>query len=139
MQSENIISAIKHKLSENDEIIAAYLFGSFLHSKEYEDIDIGIILEKSFKPDYLYEINLTKILEEFFKKKFDKYIEFDIHILNNQNLRFLFSILQKAMLIISKNDKKRAKFESQVIIRYLDIKPLYEYYDKMRKLRYANR
>jgi len=139
MRSEKIISAIKDKLSEKDEIIAAYIFGSFLHDKEYEDIDIGILLETSFKPDYLYEIYLTQILEEYFKNKFDKYFEFDIHVLNNQNLRFLFSILQNAILIISKNDKKRAKFESQVIIRYLDIKPLYEYYDKMRKLRYANR
>ncbi len=139
MQFEKIISAIKDKVSEKDEIIAAYLFGSSLHNKEYEDIDIGILLDESFKPDYLYEINLTKILEEYFKNKLNNYIQFDIHILNNQNLRFLFGILQNAMLIISKNDKKRAKFESQVIIRYLDIKPLYEYYDKMRKLRYANR
>ena len=139
MKSEKLHSILKKPLSEREEVIAGYIFGSFLQCEIYEDIDIGILLIESFKPHHLYEIKIQKEIEEEIKKKFNEYVQIHITILNHQDLRFLYSILGNSRLIFCRDNIKRAKFESKIITRYLDLKPLYEYYDKMRKLRYANR
>lgn len=139
MKSEELLPILKESLSERDELVAGYIFGSFLHCEVYEGIDIGILLTESFKPHHLYEIKIQKEIEEKIKKKFNEYVQIHITILNHQDLRFLYSILGNSQLIFCRDNIKRAKFESKIITRYLDLKPLYEYYDKMRKLRYANR
>lgn len=139
MQLDEIVPIIKESISERKEVIAVYIFGSFLNFERYEDIDIGLLLDESFTSHHLYEVRLQKKVEEKIFNTFDEYITIHITLLNHQELRFLYSILGKSKLIYCKNTIKRAKFESKVITHYLDIKPLYEYYDKMRKLRYANR
>lgn len=139
MYSEELFPILKESLSERDEVIAGYIFGSFLHCEVYEDMDIGILLNESFKPHHLYEIKIQKEIEEKIRRKFNKYVQIHITILNHQDLRFLFSILGDSRLIFCRDNIKRAKFESKIITHYLDLKPLYDYYDKMRKLRYANR
>ncbi|MFO8020461.1 MAG: nucleotidyltransferase domain-containing protein [Promethearchaeia archaeon] len=139
MYSEEIISLVKERVSKFEEIIAVYLFGSFLSSEEYEDIDIGILLDDTFEPNYMYEIKIQRILEKLLRAKLDVHKTVDIHILNHQNVRFLYGILGNSKLILSKNETKRAKFEARVITHYLDMKPFYEYFDNMRRLRYGHR
>jgi len=46
-EKEKIIEAISSYFSSQDEkIITAYVFGSFLQSMSFKDIDIGIIVTK---------------------------------------------------------------------------------------------
>jgi len=79
-------------------------------------------------------INLEKIL----KKNFEISIPIDLRILNNSSLRFTQSILKNAKILFSKDEMKRIVFETSILNLYLDMKPHYDYYDKMRRIRYAN-
>ncbi len=124
---------------QNVEIIAAYLYGSFLFSEFYMDIDIGLLIRNNFKPNVIYEAQLAGKLEQIFKDTYNSFKPVDVRILNGKPLRFLFSMLKNSKIIYSKNDLERVKFETKVIKEYLDFKPHHEMYDNMRRLRYADR
>ena len=44
---ENIIAAVEQEMAENDNVAAAYIFGSIIESGIFNDIDILILPEKS--------------------------------------------------------------------------------------------
>ena len=139
MKIEEIENIFKEIFLQNEEIIAAYLYGSFLYSENYEDVDIGLLIHNKFKPDVMYEAQLAGKLEQIFKDTYNAFKTVDVRILNRKPLRFLFSMLKNSKIIYSKNDLERVKFETKIIKEYLDFKPHHEMYDNMRRLRYADR
>jgi hypothetical protein len=139
MNFEEIECTIRKIFTEKDEIISAYLYGSFLHSEFYKDIDIGLLISDGFKPEALYEAKIARKLEKELKNIFNIFKPVDIRVLNGKPLRFLFSVLKNSKIVYSSNDLKRVQFEARIIKEYLDFKPHYEIYDNMRRLRYANR
>ena len=139
MNVEEIKKALADILSEKKEIIVSYLYGSVLYSEFYEDIDIGLLITHNFKPKLMYEAKMTRKLEKKLRDTFGNFKPVDVRILNNKPLRFLFSILKKSKIIYSSNDFERVQFEAKIMKEYLDIKPHFEIYDKMREMRYANR
>lgn len=139
MQFEDIKNAFTEIFSSKGEIIAAYIYGSFLRKNIFEDIDIGILINDDFKPDVLYEVDLAGKLEKKLKNDLIVFKPIDLRILNDMSLRFLFSLLKKSKILFSRDDFTRIKFESKVVKEYLDIKPHQDLYDKMRELKYASR
>ena len=126
------LSKIEKVLESRREVIAAYLFGSSLYKNDFNDIDIGLLLDENFRAPPLYEAKLAGELEKVAGK-----LNFDVRILNNLSVRFLFNILKNSILIHCKNERRRVEFESRVMMEYLDIKPFHNYYEKMRRLRYG--
>ena len=139
MKTEEIENIFRKIFLQNEEIIAAYLYGSFLYSENYEDVDIGLLIHNKFKPDVMFEAQLAGKLEQIFKDTYNAFKTVDVRILNRKPLRFLFSLLKNSKIIYSKNDLERVKFETKIIKEYLDFKPHHEIYDNMRRLRYADR
>lgn len=131
METQEIEKAAKEILSSKKEIISTYLYGSFLKTGFFEDVDIGLLLENDFKPPNLYEAKIAGEFERRLK------LNFDVRILNDRPVRFLFSILKNSKLIYSKDERKRIEFESRVMREYLDIKPHHKLYEKMRRARYV--
>ncbi len=123
---------LENIFSRHDEIIAIYLFGS--HARGYartdSDIDIGILLSDDKLGSGLYPVQIARELKNNCKTKQDV----DVRILNKGTLRFLNQVL-KGKLLLCRDDKKRIEFENSVISRYLDFKPIFNEYDRMRKLR----
>lgn len=124
-----ILQKIKNVVGKHREIIFAYLYGSLAKGEERKgsDVDIGVFLEKDFKRDAFYEARLALEIEKEVKLK-----NVEIVVLNEKSLRFLNQILRYGKLIISKNEKERIKFETFVTKNYIDFKPYYEEYDKLR-------
>ncbi|MHA1257114.1 MAG: nucleotidyltransferase domain-containing protein [Promethearchaeota archaeon] len=139
MKIEEIENIFKEIFLQNEEIIAVYLYGSFLYSDNYEDVDIGLLIRNNFKPNIMYEAELAGKLEQIFKDTNKGFKPFDVRILNGKPLRFLFSLLKNSKIIYSKKDLERVKFETKIMKEYLDFKPHHEMYDNMRRLRYADR
>ena len=130
MKIQEIEEAAREIFSSRKEIIAAYLYGSFLKTEFFEDVDIGLLVEDDFKPSALYEARIAGELEQRLK------LNFDVRILNGRPVRFLFSVLKNSKLIYSRDERKRIEFESRVMREYIDMKPHHELYEKMRRLRY---
>ncbi|MBO8182939.1 MAG: nucleotidyltransferase domain-containing protein [Archaeoglobus sp.] len=123
--------------SNRREVVASYLYGSFLKGTRYRDVDIGIVVDENFKPGVFYEVRIAKEFEQKFQGSGDNRVSFDVRILNKRPLRFLFNVLKESKLIYVGDESKRIEFESRVMKEYLDFKPHYELYDKMRRLRHV--
>ncbi|MHA1107189.1 MAG: nucleotidyltransferase domain-containing protein [Promethearchaeota archaeon] len=139
MNYEEIKKVVEEILSEKEEIVASYLYGSVIYSTFYEDIDVGLLITDLFKPKPMYEAILAGELEKELKDILKISKPVDVRILNDKPIRFLFSILKNSKIICSRDDFKRVQFEAKIMKGYLDIKPYFEIYDNMRELRYANK
>lgn len=118
-------------LRSHGEVLSAYLYGSFARgtSSKNSDIDIGLLLAEEYQPGPLYESRISL--------KFDKSLGRDVEarILNNKPLPYLHQVLKYGKNLYSTNEKARINFETRTYSNYLDIKPYYEEYDKIRKKR----
>ncbi len=99
-KKEEIVSVFKDKLEKYNEIIFAYIFGSFIDNEMpfFRDIDIGVyvnenvILQKQFID---YAMNLSLELESLFKK-----YPVDVVVMNNAPLSLLSKITQGELLFV---------------------------------------
>jgi len=128
----DLLEKISRTISTHNEIVAAYVFGSF--AKGYEradsDIDIGLLLAHDEEGGGFYPERIAGELKGTLKTKRD----IDVRILNRGTLRFLHQVLN-GKLVFCRDDKKRIEFETSTIRKYLDFKPFLEEYDRMRKER----
>jgi predicted nucleotidyltransferase len=103
-EKEKIISAFKDRLEKYNEIIFAYIFGSFIDNESsfFRDIDIGVyvnedvVLQKQFLD---YAMNLSLELESLFKK-----YPVDVVVMNNAPLSLISKITQGEMLFVRDED-----------------------------------
>ncbi len=123
---ERIINIV---FTNRDEILLCYLYGSYVsgNRSEFSDIDLGILLDSTFKKHYLYQVDLSLEIE----KEFGNKIEIDLCILNDSTPRFLYNVIKNGRIIHSKEDMFPYEFEIRVLYDYLEIKPLLDIYDKM--------
>ncbi|KKK58779.1 hypothetical protein LCGC14_3040980, partial [marine sediment metagenome] len=123
---ERIINIV---FNNRDEILLCYLYGSYEsgNRSEFSDIDLGILLDRTFKKPYLYLVDLSLEIE----KEFGNKIEVDLNILNDATPRFLYNIIKNGRNIHSKDEILRHEFEIRILYDYLEIKPILDIYDKM--------
>ena len=105
MKLDEIRITAKKIFSERDEVLIAYIYGSYLKGQYHNDIDIGIIIQDDFEPFTLYETRISRY--------FDKYLHdnIDVRILNHKPLRFLYNLLKNSKVLFSRDENKRIKFD----------------------------
>lgn len=116
-EKDIIIQRIREYFSEQPEIIAALLFGSFVED-QFHDIDIGLFLDPSFPPPRYYEQRLEREISNL------AHFPVDIRILNTAPVRFVYQVLKKQNIITCKNMNAFSSFESKILREYFD----YAYY-----------
>ncbi|RLF59412.1 MAG: nucleotidyltransferase domain-containing protein [Thermoplasmata archaeon] len=124
-----MIKKLRKILGKHSEILFAYLYGSKARGdyNERSDVDIGVYLSKDFKPDTFYEVKLAEEIEKNAKLK-----DVEVVILNNKPIRFLNQVLRYGKLIFSRDEKERVRFETYITKTYIDMKPYFLEYDRMR-------
>ena len=121
---------VANALASHSEILLAYLFGSTARglAGKNSDTDIGILLKDDFKPDRFYE---TRLAEEIEKKTGMKNIE--VTVLNEKKITFLNQVLRYGRVLFSRDEKVRINFETTLTKKYIDLKPYFEEYNRMRR------
>nr|MDO8081214.1 nucleotidyltransferase domain-containing protein [Candidatus Freyarchaeota archaeon] len=129
----DVSTIVKEVLSPREEVIVAYLYGSTVkgYAGEKSDIDIGLVLRRKFEPDALYPARLAGEIE----KKPSVGREVDLRILNNQSPRFVYQVIKEGKVVFCRDEEERVEFETSITKEYLDFKPFYEEYDKVRRKR----
>ncbi len=124
-----MIKRLKKVLENHREISFVYLYGSRARGdyNDRSDIDVGVYLSRDFKPDIFYEARLSEEIEREAKVK-----NVEVVVLNNKPIRFLNQVLRYGRLILSRDEKERVKFETFITKTYIDMKPYFLEYDKMR-------
>ena len=111
IQKKEIIDELTRLLIEREEIIFAYLHGSFL-THDFRDIDIAVYLKKD--EDVLYEVELGVELEKILK------FPVDVRVLNSAPLTFKFKVIKDGLLLFSRDERIRSDFEALTISEYHD-------------------
>lgn len=113
-------------LSGHSNIVFAYIFGSFLSSESFSDIDIGIYLDNENISDNALQIEfgLERELEEYL------HIPADVRILNCAPLSFVFNVIKTGSLVADRNSLLRSEFEGLTLKKYFDYSHLRDEYLK---------
>ncbi|PMQ00882.1 MAG: nucleotidyltransferase [Dictyoglomus sp. NZ13-RE01] len=120
---DKIIEIVKKELEKRENIIFAYIFGSFVNSEKYNDIDVAIYVSDFDREKVLeIEFELEKILEDKIKKPFD------VRIINEAPLGFVYNVLINKIIIVDKDSLLRSDFESLTFRKYFDYKHLIDEY-----------
>jgi predicted nucleotidyltransferase len=117
MQRSDTLQLIERKLSERDEIIFAYLFGSVLSSEEWNDVDVAVYVDPSRVTDrFHYAMRLGTQLER------ENRFPVDLILLNDAPDHLIHHI-SKGKLVLNRDDDFRVDFITAAWKRYFDIQP----------------
>ncbi len=98
-------------------LLFAYIFGSFVSSRAFSDIDIGIYLEQEPDNQMDTEFDLENALEEKIR------LPVDIRILNTAPLSFCYNVIREGTVIVDNDSDRRADFQGLVLKKYFDFEP----------------
>ena len=122
-EKEKVIQIISsHFFQQYDEILAVYIFGSFISERHFSDIDIGIINAMDLSKPLDFELKLENRLEKLIK------YPIDVRILNRAPISFIQNVFRAGRVIIDKNPNMRADFEGRILKQYFDFSPFRQKY-----------
>lgn len=128
LDREKIMEEIGKILSEFDIIEVAYVFGSFIHNPDFNDVDVALLISKKLKPyeRFKFKMKVARELERKIKPRF----EFDVKILNYLPLEFQYEVLKTGKAIFVRNVSNKTEYEANMISKYLDFKEIVEEIDR---------
>lgn len=111
----NIISSITNVLKNQEDIVFAYLFGSFVSEDIFQDIDIAIYTSKD--PSLLLLGEIQTELEMAASRKIDI-----IHLNNiiSQNPALAHEIVSKGLILVDKEPLAQKNFKEKALISHFD-------------------
>ena len=113
---EKLVTEISFYLEKNfKEIVAVYLYGSFVTNLFFSDIDLGIITKNDFERTLNFELDLENKLEKIVK------YSVDVRVLNRAPLSFCQNVIRQRKVILDKDPNLRADFEGQILKQYFDV------------------
>lgn len=128
IEKAQIVNVIQHVLAEKEEILFAYIFGSFVDREVFRDIDVALYLQDPRRMDVL---RFELALEEELQKRV--HLPCDVRAINDAPLGFVYHVLAKKILVLDRDTELRAQFESLVLREYFDFRHLLQEYLKEAK------
>ncbi len=111
-----IVKRISKILNDREDIIFAYIFGSFVTSPTFSDIDVGIFVDlKEVKDSLELELELEDLLEKEIR------YPMDVRIINRAPIYFSYEVIKNGHLIVDKKPSLRADFEGRIFKTYFDM------------------
>ncbi len=111
-------------LYSKQEVLFAYIFGSFVRSDHYHGIDVAVYLERSLnfedavKYPYGYESLMMGKLSRLTR------VNIDFVIMNKAEIVLSQRIVNGSILLFSKDDRTRIQYEHYVRCLYIDTEHL---------------
>ena len=122
------MNKIGNIVSEFDYVSAAYVFGSYVHNDDFNDIDVALLISREPDPykRFKFEMMVARELERQIKPRF----EFDVKILNHSPIEFQYEVLKKGKAVFLRDRTENVEYESKTISNYLDFQTTAEYLNK---------
>lgn len=124
-----VLKTLREGVEGEEGVLFAYLFGSRAQNAftVQSDIDVAVFLIPSETRGYLEKEK--KILSSLMSLLGTDRI--DLRVLNVLPLVLQHRILKEGIVIFIKDEQARVDFETQVMIRYFEMKPYLEEYKEM--------
>lgn len=117
IQKEDILKRIVSVLDRHEEIVVAYVFGSFRGSNTFSDIDIAVLTAEKMTDSLNYELNLELELEDIVK------YPIDFRVINNAPLSFCQNVIRHGRIILQRDPNLHADFMGRILKEYFDFAP----------------
>ncbi len=113
---ERLIETIAEIVGSKEQVLFAYIFGSFSRGEQFRDIDVGVYLSDGSHTSTLHdELELESELEAACR------VPVDARIMNNAPLTFVYHILKSAIVIVDKDGFRRSDYEGLIYKEYFDV------------------
>ncbi|MCS7279268.1 MAG: nucleotidyltransferase domain-containing protein [Thermodesulfobacteriaceae bacterium] len=115
----NFQTVLAEALEKQEDIVFAYLFGSFAKEKTHSqsDLDIAVYLKGDFKKDFKErKLELIGLILEITRAN-----QIDLLILNETSPLVIHSVLKTGKLLFSKDEEERIGFIVKNLNEYLDL------------------
>jgi hypothetical protein len=117
-ERERIEQCLAAELAGDRSVTFAYLYGSFVESQPFHDIDVGVYLEN------VQADRVTATALDLAQRLSDRArMPVDVRILNFAPVSFLYHVL-RGQLVFCRDDAVLAEVMERTVSRYLDIAPL---------------
>lgn len=113
-QKEAILKDIVSALEPRSAIVLVYVFGSFVESSQFSDIDIAILTANTMDSPLDYELSLEIEIEDRVG------YPIDIRILNNAPLSFCHNVIRRGRVILERDSNVREAFMGRTLKQYFD-------------------
>jgi uncharacterized protein len=123
-----IVAEIGRIVSEFEEIDASYVFGSFLKTDKFNDIDVALLIADDLPPYERLKFEL-KVAGEL-ERNINPRIQFDVKILNYSPVYFQYETVKTGKAVFVRDQDKRVEYEAHLISTYLDLKEMYDWLDR---------
>lgn len=133
---ERLLAALSASLAAREDVLFAYVYGSFAEGVPFHDIDVGVYLSSACgREDTWADIELAQELELALRRAWiasrtgrdrdaeQRPIPVDVRILNEAPIAFGYHVLH-GELLFSRDEETRVRWATQILVRYLDLKPL---------------
>jgi len=115
-QKQRIITSIRNELFKCEEIVFAYLHGSFLGEGDFADVDVALFLDSAKVPkEDALSYELDKAVQLFRCTG----LEIDVRVLNYAPLGFQFNVT-KGSLLFTRDERCHQEFVEHVWMEYMD-------------------
>jgi len=125
---KEVMDEIGKIVSGFDYVSAAYVFGSYVHDDDFNDIDVALLISNELNPyaSFKFEMRVARELERQIKPRF----EFDVKILNQSPIEFQYEVLEKGEAVFLRDRTETVEYEFKTISNYLDFQTTTEYLNK---------
>jgi predicted nucleotidyltransferase len=114
-EKQLLLDQISAFLSSRDDILFAYVHGSFVLGEKFADIDIGIFMREPARLNPLdTELELETALQSLTR------FPVDLRVLNFAPLSFVYNVVKESIVVVDKEADSRADFEGKIFKKYLD-------------------
>ena len=121
--------AVANIFATSDDTCLAVLYGSQARGQAgpLSDIDVAVLLERSFDPEHYFDRRLDIIgrLMQVLNTN-----EVDVVILNQAPLALQYRVVRDGIVLYSRHHDHMIEFVSQTVTRYLDFKPVVERHER---------
>ena len=115
-------------LCHYEQVLLAYLYGSFLRHDTYQDIDIAILLTGPMEPYALFKLQM-QIAGEI-EDLLSPHVPCDVRVLNSAPVEFQYEAIRTGSIIFCRNEEQRIDYETDMMRQYLDLKYLFDRVDQ---------
>jgi len=119
---ENVLFQIAGILEQETPVLLGYVYGSFIASDGFNDIDVAVLVDESQVQEdtdlFRYELSLAARIDLAIEGW-----EIDLRVINRAPLSFKFGVVNSGRLAYCRDEAVRVHFEATTRDRYFDFLP----------------
>ncbi len=128
MDRKVVLERIGQIVGNFPDVEAAYVFGSFLERRGFRDIDVALLVSEKLSSYNALKLAMHIGSELNFGIKIGH--DFDVRVLNNAHPKFQYEVVKTGVAVFSRDEQERFDYEADVISTYLDLKEMYDFFDR---------